>query len=388
MKKIKSFLFAAVAIALTAPVFTSCGDDGDKGVETIEKIVENMVSEYTYNDKLVAETKAKSGKNEAVLLVAFGSTWDNSFKAFDKTVEAYKTKFPNADVYMSFSSDICINRASQGENYDDEGNLVKRDYYEPRYLLHAIGNAQYGKITVQSLQVIPGEEFAAVVAAVKKFMNNGYIASAHLDDTYLKNLQETDGIKMGMPLLYDPAEDVPEVASRLNTLFGGEASQGVVAFMGHGNPDTYDTFKANVRYTELEDELQKLNPNFFVGTVDMADNYKQDVKDRMVVDGKTSGKVFLHALMSIAGDHAHNDMAGGALEGQTEGEYWDESDPESEDNSWFEYFKHSGYDVTVPIVGKHPQGLLELETIREVWINHTSNAQSFEDAYHSMYPEE
>lgn len=382
MKKIKSFLFAAVAIALTAPVFTSCGDDGDKGVETIEKIVENMVSEYTYNDKLVADTKAQSGKNEAVLLVAFGSTWDNSFKAFDKTVEAYKAAFPNADVYMSFSSDICINRASQGENYDDEGNLVKRDYYEPRYLLHAIGKAQYGKITVQSLQVIPGEEFAAVVAAVKKFMNNGYIASAHLDDTYLKNLQANDGIKMGMPLLYDPAEDVPEVASRLNTLFGGEASQGVVAFMGHGNPDTYDTFKANVRYTELEEELQKLNPNFFVGTVDMADNYKQDVKARMQAAGKTSGKVFLHALMSIAGDHAHNDMAG---EGE---EYWDESDPESEDNSWFEYFKHSGYDVTVPIVGKHPQGLLELETIREVWVDHTLYALSFEDAYHSMYPEE
>lgn len=382
MKKIKSFLFAAVAIALTAPVFTSCGDDGDKGVETIEKIVENMVSEYTYNDKLVAETKAKSGKNEAVLLVAFGSTWDNSFKAFDKTVEAYKTAFPDADVYMSFSSDICINRASQGENYDDEGNLVKRDYYEPRYLLHAIGKAQYGKITVQSLQVIPGEEFAAVVAAVKKFMNNGYIASAHLDDNYLKQLQETDGIKMGMPLLYDPAEDVPEVASRLNTLFGTEASQGVVAFMGHGNPDTYDTFKANVRYTELEDELQKLNPSFFVGTVDMADNYKQDVKARMQAAGKTSGKVFLHALMSIAGDHAHNDMAG---EGE---EYWDETKPESEENSWFEYFKHGGYDAIVPIVGKHPQGLLELDDIRDVWVDHTRYALSFEDAYHSMYPEE
>lgn len=382
MKKIKSFLFAAVAIALTAPVFTSCGDDGDKGVETIEKIVENMVSEYTYNDKLVAETKAKSGKNEAVLLVAFGSTWDNSFKAFDKTVEAYKTEFPNADVYMSFSSDICINRASHGENYDDEGNLVKRDYYEPRYLLHAIGKAQYGKITVQSLQVIPGEEFAAVVAAVKKFMNNGYIASAHLDDNYLKQLQETDGIKMGMPLLYDPAEDVPEVASRLNTLFSSEANDGVVAFMGHGNPDTYDTFKANVRYTELEDELQKLNPNFFVGTVDMADNYKQDVKARMQAAGKTSGKVFLHALMSIAGDHAHNDMAG---EGE---EYWDGQDPESEDNSWFEYFRHGGYNAVVPIVGKHPQGLLELDDIRDVWVDHTRYALSFEDAYHSMYPEE
>ncbi len=383
MKKIKSFLFAAVAIALTAPVFTSCGSD-----DSTESSTENIISEYSYNDNLVANTKAQSGKDEAVLLVAFGSTWDNAFKAFDKTIEAYKAAFPNADVYMSFSSDICINRASIGENYDDQRvNKVRRTYYEPRYLLHAIGKAQYSKIYVQSLQVIPGEEFAAVVAAVKKFMNNGYIENAHLDDNYLKRLQENDGIKMGMPLLYDPDVDVPRVASCLNTLFSSEASQGVVAFMGHGNPDSYDTFKANKRYTELEEELQKLNPKFYVGTVDMPDNYKQDVKDRMVVDGNISGKVFLHALMSIAGDHAHNDMAGGALEGQTEGEYWDGQDPESEDNSWFEYFKHSEYDVVVPIVGKHPQGLLELETIRQVWIDHTLNAQSFEDAYHSMYPE-
>ena len=159
MKTIKSFILAAVAIALVAPAFTSCGDDDDNKKE-------NIVSEYTINDNLVANKKASSKKNVAVLLVAFGSTWDNAFKAFDRTIEAYEAAFPEADVYMSFSSDICINRASAGENVDDNGNIVRRDYYEPRYLLHAIGKAQYGKIYVQSLQVIPGEEFAAVVASV------------------------------------------------------------------------------------------------------------------------------------------------------------------------------------------------------------------------------
>lgn len=379
MKKIKTFLFAAVAIALTAPVFTSCG--GDDKVETVEKIVENMVSEYSYNDKLVAETKAKSGKNEAILLVAFGSTWNNAFLAFDKTVEAYKAAFPQADVYMSFSSDICINRAAIGENVDENGNIVRRQYYEPRYLLHAIGAAQYAKIRVQSLQVIPGEEFAAVVASVKKFMNNGYIQSAHLDDDYLAKLQTDEAILFGMPLLYDPAVDVPAVAAELNSLYGSEANDGVVAFMGHGNPDNYDTFKANVRYSELETELQKLNPKFFVGTVDMPDNYKQDVKARMQSKGYASGKIYLHALMSIAGDHAHNDMAG---EGD---EYWDGEDPESEDNSWFEYFNHAGYQSVVPVKNNNPLGLLELEGVRNIWIKHTQDAEFFEDAYHSMYPE-
>ena len=374
MKKIKSFFLAALALSLTAPVFTACGDD--------DETIENIVSEYSVNDKMVAEQKAKSNKDVAVLLVAFGSTWNNAFLAFDQTKAAYEKAFPEADVYVSFSSDICINRASAGENVDDNGNIVKRDYYEPRYLLHAIGAAKYSKIYVQSLQVIPGEEFAAVVASVKKFMNNGYLKDAHLDDAYLAKLEEDEAIFLGMPLLNDPEEDVPQVAKQLATLYAAEAQQGVVAFMGHGNPDTYDTFKANIRYTQLEKALQKENPNFFVGTVDMAGNYKQDVMARMQENGINSGKIYLHALMSIAGDHAHNDMAG---EGD---EYWDASDEESEDNSWFEFFNHNGYEANVPVAGKHPQGLLELPSVLQVWINHTKNAEFLEDAYHSMYPEE
>ena len=373
MKTIKSFMLAVVALALTAPVFTACSDD--------DNTKENIISEFSVNDQKVAAQKKASGKNVAVLLVAFGSTWDNAFKAFDKTIAAYEQAFPNADVYISFSSDICINRASIGENVDDNGNIVKRDYYEPRYLLHAIGAAKYSKIYVQSLQVIPGEEFAAVVASVKKFMNNGYIGSAHLDDDYLAKLADDEAIFLGMPLLSDPEVDVPAVAAELNKLYASEAAQGVVAFMGHGNPDSYDTFKANIRYTQLEQDLQKFSPNYFVGTVDMPDNYKQNVMERMQAKGITSGKMYLHALMSIAGDHAHNDMAG---EGE---EYWTPMAPDSEDVSWYEFFSHKDYDVTVPVTNKHPLGLLELPGILQVWINHTKNAEFLEDAYHSMYPE-
>lgn len=372
--KIKSFILAAMMFALAAPMFTSCGSDNDD-------IVENIVSEYTVNDNMVAAQKAKSGKDVAVLLVAFGSTWNNAFLAFDATKAAYEQAFPEADVYISFSSDICINRASVGENTDDNGNIVKRDYYEPRYLLHAIGASKYSKIYVQSLQVIPGEEFAAVVASVKKFMNNGYLKDAHLDDAYLAKLQEDEAIFLGMPLLSDPDVDVPLVASELNAFCKDEAAQGVVAFMGHGNPDSYDTFKANIRYTQLEKALQTYSKKYFVGTVDMPDNYKQDVLARMKEQGITEGKLYLHALMSIAGDHAHNDMAG---QGD---EYWDAEDEESEDNSWFEFFGHKGFSPIVVKAGNHPQGLLEHRGVLNVWIKHTKEAEFLEDAYHSMYPE-
>lgn len=380
MKKISSFILATMTFALAAPVFTSCSSSDDNNDD---KTINNIVSEYTVNDQMVANQKKQSGKDVAVLLVAFGSTWNNAFLAFDATKAAYQQAFPEADIYVSFSSDICINRASVGENEDDNGNIVKRDYYEPRYLLHAIGAAKYSKIYVQSLQVIPGEEFAAVVASVKKFMNNGYLKDAHLDDAYLAKLSEDEAIFLGMPLLNNPEVDVPKVAEELDKLYATEASQGVVAFMGHGNPDNYDTFKANVRYTQLEEALQtNHNPNYFVGTVDMADNYKQDVMARMQEKGIVNGKVYLHALMSIAGDHAHNDMAG---EGE---EYWDENEEESEENSWFEFFSHKGYEPIVVKAGNHPQGLLELPGILNVWIQHTKNAEFLEDAYHSMYPEE
>ena len=379
MKKINSFMLAILAVCLVAPVFTSC-DDKDETI--VQNTINNIVSEYSFNDSIVAKQKATSKKDVAVLLVAFGSTWNNAFLAFDATKAAYEKAFPEADVYICFSSDICINRASAGENVDDNGKIVKRDYYEPRYLLHAIGAAKYSKIYVQSLQVIPGEEFAAVVASVKKFMNNGYITSAHLDDAYLAKLAEDEAIFLGMPLLNNPEEDVPEVAKQLNALYANEVKEGAVAFMGHGNPDNYDTFKANVRYTQLEQALQKYSPNYFVGTVDMPDNYKENVMERMEEKGITNGKVFLHALMSIAGDHAHNDMAG---EGD---EYWNPMAPESEDVSWFEFFGHKDYTPVVPVVKNHPQGLLELPGILNVWIQHTKNAEFLEDAYHSMYPEE
>lgn len=369
--KFKSFMLAALA-AVSAFTFTSCDDDDDKG--------DNIVSEFSVNDTKVAQQKAKSGKKEAVLLVAFGSTWSNAFAAFDNTIKEYEKAFPEADVYLSFSSDICINRASAGEGGE------KRDYYEPRYLLHAIGAAKYDKVYVQSLQVIPGEEFANVVASVKKFMNNGYIASARLDDSYLKSLNDNEAIFLGLPLLNScegEGNDVETVAKELNNVCKDEAQNGVVAFMGHGNPDTYDTFKANIRYTQLQTALQDINPNYFVGTVDAAGTYKQDVHANMREVGKTSGNIYLHCLMSIAGDHAHNDMAGKGAD------YWNAAEPTSEDNSWYEYFAHNGYTPSVTLgANNEPSGLLEIPGVLKVWINHTKNAEFLEDAYHSMYPEE
>ena len=256
-----------------------------------------------------------------------------------------------------------------------------RNFYAPNFWLNAFAQegVRYDEIVVQSLQVIPGEEYTRVINYIKDFANN---SNGDLDDEYLSKVV----LKLGVPLLQDAEEDVPEVAKQLNALYKTQAAEGVVAFMGHGNPDSYDTYKANVRYTQLEEALQAYSKNYFVGTVDMMGNFKTNVLQRMKDAGITSGKVYCHPLMSIDGDHGHNDMAG-------DDDAWDNGyepneEGEVEETSWKKYFSHMGYTCDNSTMIE--KGLLELPTVRNVWMQHTKDAIAGEalDYYHSKNPEE
>ncbi|MBR7019061.1 MAG: sirohydrochlorin cobaltochelatase [Prevotella sp.] len=366
MKRIRSMMIAMLAV-MGCMTFVACSSDDD------DKKVENN---YTVYQKAVNETvKNQKRNNKVILLVAFGSTWQQAYDAFDTTVAAYKSAFPGYDVFLSFSSAICINRAAEGEN------VASRNFYAPPFWLTAFAQegVKYNEIVVQSLQVIPGEEYTRVINYIKDFANN---SNGDLDDKYLASVT----LKLGVPLLQDAEADVNAVATELDKLYKTQASQGVVAFMGHGNPDSYDTYKANVRYTQLEEALQQYSKNYYVGTVDMMENFKTHVLARMQANGIMSGKVFCHPLMSIDGDHGHNDMAG-------DDDAWDNGfeaneEGEVEDTSWKMFFHHMGYTCDNSTMIE--KGLLELPTIRQVWMNHTQDAINGEplDYYHSKYPEE
>ena len=362
MKKIKFFLMALAAISLSAG-FMACSNDDD--VSNWQK----------YQDAVTQNVKSNKKQNKAILLVAFGSTWQQAYDAFDGTVSAYKQQFPAYDVFLSFSSAICINRAAAGENVDP------RNFYAPNFWLNAFAQegVRYDEIIVQSLQVIPGEEYTRVINYIKDFANN---SNGDLDDEYLSKVV----LKLGVPLLQDADKDVPEVAKQLNALYKTQAAEGAVAFMGHGNPDSYDTYKANVRYTQLEEALQTYSKNYFVGTVDMMGNFKTNVLQRMQDAGITSGKVYCHPLMSIDGDHGHNDMAG-------DDDAWDNGyepneEGEVEETSWKKYFSRMGYVCNNETMIE--KGLLELPSVRNVWMQHTKDAIAGEalDYYHSKNPEE
>ena len=359
MKKIKSLVLAMMVI-MTSAAFTACSSDDDNSSNKGNQSEQSNYDRYQQAVNSIVNSQKQS--NKVILVVAFGSTWEQAYDTFDRVVSDYKAQFPGWDVFLSFSSAICINNARAGEN------VAPRDYYDPEHFLTAIGLAGYKQIVVQSLQVIPGEEYRRVRDSyVKDFMNN---RNGDFTEAYMHSIDKQ--VVVGVPLMGED-NDVDKLALALNNESDIKAvinAGGTVAFMGHGNPENYDYYGANIRYTELEEALQRLNPHYYVGTVDMEDNYVENVISRMQDDGFNSGKVQLYPLMSIAGDHAHNDMA-------------DEEDAES----WISMMTTAGYQVaayesnfTEPCWKKYNAAegyipaLAERSKVRALWMEHTRQA--------------
>ena len=368
MKQIKFFTLTMLAIVCTA-LFTACDSDDDK---------KSTQSNYDRYQQTVNQTvNAQKNNAKVILLVAFGSTWEQAYDTFDKVVDDYKASFPGWDVYLSFSSAICINQARAGENVDP------KDYYDPEHWLTAIGLAGYKQVVVQSLQVIPGEEYRRVRDSyVKDFMNN---RNGDFTDAYMKSLDRQ--VVVGTPLMAEES-DAQTLAATLNNESDVKAvvANGIVAFMGHGNPEGYDYYGGNIRYLQLENYLRALNKNYYVGTVDMDATYAEDVLNHIAggnfeigvgdvtvpisYEANNTKQAQLYPLMSIAGDHAHNDMA-------------DDEDEES----WYSLFNEAGitttaYETTFKEAcwkkyksgDNYIPGLAERSAVRSLWKKHTSEA--------------
>jgi len=366
MKKIK-FLMLAMMAVIASTAFIACSSDDDDSASNYQK----------YQQAVNQTVNSQKKNNKVILLVAFGSTWEQAYDTFDQVVADYKSQFAGWDVFLSFSSAICINNARAGEN------VAPKDYYDPEHWLTAIGLAGYKQIVVQSLQVIPGEEYRRVRDSyVKDFMNN---RNSDFTTAYMKSIDKQ--VAVGTPLMAEES-DAQKLAQTLNDEpdVKAAAQQGIVAFMGHGNPVGYDYYGGNVRYLQLESYLRNINPNYYVGTVDMAETYAADVLEH--IDGgnfnysvgampvgvnyekNTSKAAQLFVLMSIAGDHAHNDMA-----------------DDEDDESWYSLFNAKGIATNAYETNfkeacwkkyksgeEYIPGLAERSAVRKLWMNHTREA--------------
>lgn len=377
MNFIKSSMMATLMVAAMCTGFASCSDGDDE--ESTLNPAEQQVAQNKQHDT-------------ALLLCTFGSTYNESLSVYDDIIDDFKAAFPDVDIYMSFTSRTCINRVQASTG-------IER--YELDQWLKAIGDAGYTRVAVQSLHVIPGEEYLSLMNTdIKKyFMIQWY---PNID------------VLRGANLLADD-EDTEAVA---DVLYGHYASQladknNIILLMGHGNPD--ENYNANSKYAEVQEALQEkaVNKNIFVGTVDYGDmlfwpkeveeNRADRIMDASVVRSQYPNciysqimqycddnglnpedvKVYISPFMSIAGDHAHNDLWG--LEALTEGAGIDDVELSTNEYSWRERLEKIGFQVQEDFES-HPvaqagadHGIAEgcgiralgsYPEIRQIWVKH------------------
>lgn len=304
-----------LVLSMAAVLFTGCSKDDDD-------------NEITLGDK------------NGILLVTFGSSYEAPQETFNTIDAAAKAKFPSVEVRWAYTAEIILNKLRQGNGEGTlNGEIIDND--NPEEALIQMVKDGYSKITVQSLHIIPGEEFDDVIETVEKVK------------------KQFPGLEcaIGKPLLDSP-EDLTEVAKVLAGKFKAEtAANQPVCLMGHGTPE----HENHNRYAQLEDELQKLSPMFYIGVVD-ENTVLSEEENAPLIDGVlpkikslnlTAKKVTISPLMSIAGDHANNDMNGVT------------HSADLEEQSWKERLEGEGYTVTSVM-----KGLGDYPEINAIWMKH------------------
>lgn len=258
-------------------------------------------------------------EKKGILLVAFGSSVKSAQISFKDIDEKVKSQFPGVPVHWAFTSSIIRHKLIRTEN---------RYVDSPAVALSKMMDEGFTDVAVQSLHTIPGEEFHGLLKTVRSF------------EGMPKGMKK---ITVGRPLLCNDGDVRAAVKALISSLPEGIKSNDSVVLMGHGTPSP-----ANIYYPALQYYLNFEGSNMYIGTVEGFPSLK-NVMDKLPSPEK--GKVYLLPFMSVAGDHAHNDMAG--------------NDPDS----WKSEITKAGY-TCVPVM----KGTAEYPAVANLWVDHLKDA--------------
>ena len=255
----------------------------------------------------------KAPKKVGILLVAFGSSELSAQVSFENIDKKVKTTYAGIPVRWAYTSTIIRKKlAKQGKHLDS-----------PEVALAKMQDEGFTHVAVQSLHTIGGEEYHDLRRTVGAFKMMGGFKR----------------VVLGYPLL-STQEDMQGAVDAILTTIPKDRQKGdAVVLMGHGTHHPSNAF-----YAALMFQLQLKDPNIFVGTVE---GYPEvgDIKDLLLK--KKIKKAYLMPFMSVAGDHAKNDMAS------------------DEDDSWKSIFSKAGIQC-VPIL----KGTGEYDVFVDMWVDH------------------
>lgn len=255
----------------------------------------------------------KAEKKVGILLVAFGSSEKSAQVSFEKIEAKTKAAFPEIPIRWAYTSHIIRkNLAKQGKYLD-----------APDVALAKMRDEGFTHVAVQSLHTIGGAEYHDLRRIVGGFDAMGGFQR----------------IVLGYPLMATQ-EDMEQVVNAIMTVLPRDMKkQDGVLLMGHGTHHPSNAF-----YAALMFQLQLRDENIFVGTVEGFPGIGL-IEDLMREKGIR--KVYLMPFMSVAGDHAKNDMAG------------------DEDDSWKAILTKAGFEC-IPIL----KGTAEFDAFVDIWVDH------------------
>jgi sirohydrochlorin cobaltochelatase len=256
---------------------------------------------------------SQAPKKVGILLVAFGSSEASAQVSFENIDNKVKAAHPGIPVYWAYTSHIIREKlAKQGRHLDS-----------PAVALAKMQDKNFTHVAVQSLHTIAGEEYHDLRRTVGAFNIMGGFQK----------------IILGYPLMSTQADMGRIVDAILKSIPSSRKKSDAVVLMGHGT-----AHPANAFYAALMFQLQLKDSNIFVGTVE---GYPDVELIKGLMLQKKIQKAYLMPFMSVAGDHAKNDMAG------------------EESDSWKSIFSQSGIDC-VPIL----KGTAEYDDFVNIWVDH------------------
>lgn len=268
---------------------------------------------FIFNSAIAGHGKKKEMK-KGILLVAFGTSVPEAQVAFDHIEKNVKNEFKDIPVRWAYTSTIIRKKlAKQGKNLDSVEMALAR-----------MMDDGFTHVAVQSLHTIRGIEYDNLVKTVKAF--------SHMPEGF-------QSIITGTPLLSSQKDMMDVVDAIIENIPSKRKKDEAVVLMGHGSHHP-----ANAFYAALMFNLQRKDPNIFVGTVEGAPEI-DEIKD--MLEEKEIKKAWLIPFMAVAGDHAMNDMAG------------------NEDDSWKSILTKEG--ITCETVMK---GTAEYDNMVAVWTGH------------------
>jgi len=283
---------------------------------------------------------------QAVVIAAFGTTVPEALAGILNVRDRIQQQYPNTEVRIAFTSNMIRaiwHKRQHDPDYIKTHPAVPQDILAVQGPLATIANLQddgFTTILVQPTHVALGEEYLDLVSYVQG------LASIR---TIKEKNQPFKQLVIGRPALgtmgdiHPYPQDIELVAKSLSADIEQAAKTGsALVYMGHGN----DFFPSGGSYLQFADTMNRLTPQVktYIGTVEGFPGL-----DHVIAQLKRDKvrKVLLKPFMTVAGDHAQNDMAG----------------PEAA--SWKSILTKEGFAVT-PVL----QGLGEMDSFADVFVHH------------------